>query len=331
MHCRQERDQLFLTSRGGWLADLAMRMPGKPSMWSACLCDTHTASSLSTCTTALSPGQVQRASHQASADSSFLHMHTTRADIYTLPCLRDLRCPVCASLRFSQESVRSGQADLLLSQGSAVVPDELPVHALSGINEHAAPAVQAHVDAAGAAVLAGLRAARPQEQQAPAVALQRLSDALLLPKALIVLQRLSHVVLPPGVLLGPFCYGMSCCGLSGAACSLAAVWALLPEGRLPTSRWRGEPLPFCCMAALGVSGRRAVQAGCLLRRVARGGSTAVVKAHAAVRVPWPGECCALDAFHCSAELRALSQGYRPPWATCSAGRARGPCCGADHA
>ena len=202
-----------------------------------------------------------------------------------------------------------GQADLLLSQGSAVVPDKLPVHALPGVDEHAAPAVQAQVDAAGAPVLAGLRAARPQEQQAPAVALQRLS----------------HAVLPLGVLLSAFCFEMPCCRLSRAACSPAAVQAVLPEGRVPMSRWRSKPLPFCCMAALVVIGWHAVQAGCLSRRTARCGSTAVVKAHAAVRVPWPGERCALEAFNCIAELRALSQGYCPRWATCSAGRAPGPC------
>ena len=213
------------------------------------------------------------------------------------------------------KGMRGGQADLLLSQGLAVVPDKLPVHALTSVDERAAPAMQAQVDTAGAAVFAGLRTARPQEQQAPAVALQRLS----------------HAVLPPGVLLGPFCYGMPCCGLSRAACSLAAGWGLLPEGRLPMSRWRGKPRPLRCMAALVVTGRHAVRAGCLLGWIAMGGSAAAVMAHAAVRVPWPGECCALDAFYCSAELRALSQGYRPPWATCSAGRAPGPWCGAVHA
>ena len=109
------------------------------------------------------------------------------------------------------KGMASGQADLLLSQGSAVVPDELPMHALPGVDQRAAPAVQAEVDAAGAAVLAGLRAARPQEQQARAVALQRLSDVLLLPKVLVVLQRLSHVMLLLGVLLSPFCFGMLCC------------------------------------------------------------------------------------------------------------------------
>ena len=76
MRCKQERDQLLLTSRGGWLADLAMRMPGNPSMWSACLCDTHTASSLSTCTTAVPPCHVQHTLHQASADNSSLHRRT---------------------------------------------------------------------------------------------------------------------------------------------------------------------------------------------------------------------------------------------------------------
>ena len=213
------------------------------------------------------------------------------------------------------KSMASGQADLLLSQGWAIVPDELPVRAFSGVDERAAPAVQAQVNAAGAPVLAGLRAARPQEQQA----------------AIIVLQRLSHELLPPGVLLRPFSFAMLCCGLSRAASSLAAMQALLPEGRLPMARQRGKPRPLCHIAALMVTGRHAVRAGCLLRRVARGGGTAAVKAYAAVRVPWPGERCALEALHCSAELRALSQGYIPPWAACSAGRAPGPCCGAYYA
>ena len=76
MRCRQERDQLLLTSRGGRLADLAMRMPGNPSMWSACLCDTHTASSLSTYTTAVPPSHVQHTLHQASADNFSLYRRT---------------------------------------------------------------------------------------------------------------------------------------------------------------------------------------------------------------------------------------------------------------
>ena len=63
MRCKEERGQLFLTSRDGWLADLAMRIPGNPSMWSACLCDTHTASSLSTCTTTLILCHVKHTSH----------------------------------------------------------------------------------------------------------------------------------------------------------------------------------------------------------------------------------------------------------------------------
>ena len=90
MRCREERYQLSLTSRGGWLADLAMRMPGNPSMWSACLCDTHTASSLSICTTAASPCHVQHASHSASADSPSPHRRTARAGSRTLSHLREI-------------------------------------------------------------------------------------------------------------------------------------------------------------------------------------------------------------------------------------------------
>ena len=239
--------------------------------------------------------------------------HLSRSPYTALSPRSAMPCVHTSSIPW--KGMRGRQADLLLSQGLAVVPDKLPVHALTSVDERAAPAVQAQVDTAGAAVLAGLRTARPQEQEAPAVALQRLS----------------HAVLPPGVLLGSFCYGMPCCGLFRAACSLAAGWGLLPEGRLPMSRWRGKPRPLRCMAALVVTGRHAVRAGCLLGWIATGGSAAAVKAHAAVRVPWPGERCALEAFYCSAELRAPSQGYRPPWATCSAGRAPGPCCGAHHA
>lgn len=64
---------------------------------------------------------------------------------------------------FLWKGTRSEQANLLLSPGSAKVPDKLPMHALSGVDQQAAPAMQAQVDAAGAPVLAGLRAARPQE------------------------------------------------------------------------------------------------------------------------------------------------------------------------
>ena len=116
---------------------------------------------------------------------------------------------------FVWKGMRSGQADLLLSPGPAVVPHKLPMHALSSIDQQAMPAVQAQVDAAGAPVLAGFRAARPEEQQAPAVAVQRVVN----------------VVLLPGVLNAPFCFAMLCSGLARAACSLAAVQVLLPEGR----------------------------------------------------------------------------------------------------